>query len=67
MTAGLIHVNPLEIVLVADTLCLNVATGLAIAGGKKGVVSGGKASDLLGGSRPGRHYKKKSGVSILLW
>jgi hypothetical protein len=44
MTAGLVQVMPAKIVLVADTLCLDSATGTEIAGAEKLFIHGGKAA-----------------------
>jgi len=44
VTAGLVQVKLAEIVLVADTLCLDRVTGSAIAGAEKLFIHGGKAA-----------------------
>jgi hypothetical protein len=62
MTAGLIKVMPSEIVLVADTLCLDGATGSAIAGAEKLFIHGGKAAIFSWGRGPDDVRKKVRGL-----
>jgi hypothetical protein len=62
MTAGLIKVLPSEIVLVADTLCVDGATGSAIAGAQKLFIHGGKAAIFSWGRGPGDVQEKVRGL-----
>lgn len=65
MTAGLVAVMSSEIVLVADTLCLDGATGAAIVGAEKLFVHGGKAAIFSWGIGPADVQEKVRGLDLL--
>jgi hypothetical protein len=64
MTAGLVAVLPSEIVLVADSLCLDGATGAAIVGAAKLFIHGGKAAIFSWGRGPADVQEKVRGLDL---